>query len=74
MALDGGEDGYNFYRAIIRDWSSKIKQGGCLAFELGEGQASYVAELMEKAGYENIRTSTDLGGEQRAIIGTLLKK
>ena len=72
MALDGGDDGYDFYRAIVRDWSSKIKKGGCLAFELGEGQAEYVSNLMINAGFKNIRISTDLGGVQRAIIGTLL--
>lgn len=72
MALDGGADGYDFYRAIIRDWSSKIKKGGCLAFELGEGQAEYVSNLMINTGFKNIRISTDLGGVQRAIIGTLL--
>lgn len=69
MALDGGKDGYDFYRAIIKGWTSKLKSGGAMAFELGEAQAEYVGSLMEQSGYENIRTALDLGGTKRAIIG-----
>ena len=71
LALDGGKSGYDFYEAIIKHWSSKLRHGGALAFELGENQSDYVAELMRSQGFENIRTSLDLGGVQRAIIGTM---
>ena len=70
-ALDGGEDGLDFYRAIIRDWTPKLKKGGALVFELGEDQAETVGEMMIKHGFENIRTETDFGGGERAIIGFL---
>lgn len=70
-ALDGGIDGLDFYRTIITLWSCKLKKGGALALEIGENQADRVAELMREHGYENIKTSLDLGGVQRAIIGTL---
>jgi len=69
IALDGGKDGYDFYRAIVRDWSTKLKKGGALAFELGEEQADYVAELMKNEGYKNIKTALDISGIKRAIIG-----
>lgn len=72
LALDGGKSGYDFYEAIIKHWSAKLRHGGALAFELGENQSDYVAELMKSQGFENIRTSLDLGGVQRAIIGTML--
>lgn len=72
LALDGGKSGYDFYEAIVKHWSSKLRHGGALAFELGENQSDYVAELMKSQGFENIRTSLDLGGVQRAIIGTML--
>ncbi len=72
MALDGGISGYNFYESIIESWSKKLKKGGALAFELGEGQVAYVASLMKAKGFVNIRTELDLGGIQRAIIGTML--
>lgn len=71
LALDGGKSGYDFYEAIIKYWSSKIRHGGALAFELGENQSDYVTALMKSQGFENIRTSLDLGGVQRAIIGTM---
>ena len=73
-ALDGGSDGLVFYRNIVKDWSAKLKRGGALVFELGEGQADAVARMMKAAGFSNIKTALDLGGEQRAIIGTLLSK
>lgn len=74
LALDGGEDGYDFYRHIIRAWKSKLKDGGTLAFELGEGQYDTVAEMMKSEGFENIGGSLDLGGIQRSIYGTLRTK
>lgn len=69
MALDGGADGYDFYRAIVNLWTSKLKAGGALAFELGEGQSYTVANLMAEKGFTNIKTALDLGGTKRAIIG-----
>ena len=71
MALDGGEDGMDFYRAIIRDWSRKLKPGGALVFELGEGQAEQVGAWMKAQGFLDIRTAEDFGGCKRAIIGAL---
>ena len=53
--------------------SRQLKSGGALAFELGEGQAEAVSAMMEAAGFKNIRTETDFGGTQRAIIGTMLR-
>ncbi len=69
MALDGGEDGYDFYRAIIARWSRKLKPGGALVFELGEGQAAAVAQQMREKGFIRLRTAEDFGGCERAIIG-----
>ena len=73
MALDGGISGFDFYESIIENWSSKLKNGGAIAFELGENQSDYVAELMKRKGYTNIRTELDFGGVHRAIIGTMLQ-
>ncbi len=73
MALDGGSDGCDFYRFITANWKTKLKPGGLMAFELGENQFEYVKGLMLKNGFINIREKLDLGGIQRAIIGTLLK-
>lgn len=72
LALDGGEDGCDFYREIVSRWSRKLKKGGALAFELGEGQADTVKALMTEQGFSDFKISLDFGGVQRAIIGTLL--
>ena len=72
LALDGGEDGCDFYREIVNRWSRKLKKGGALAFELGEGQADAVKTLMAEQGFSDFKISLDFGGVQRAIIGTLL--
>ena len=71
MALDGGKDGYDFYRHIIRHWSSKLKKGGMMAFELGENQFDIVKELMTAEKFTNIGEKLDLGNIQRVIYGTL---
>lgn len=72
MALDGGESGLDFYRRIVPLWKSKLKSGGALAFELGEGQYDEVSKILAENGFIGITDSYDFGGIQRAIIGTLL--
>ncbi len=72
MALDGGKDGFDFYRHIISCWSSKLKYGGMLAFEIGENQFDTIKQLMIDYGYKNIGGDYDLGGVQRTIYGTLI--
>ncbi len=71
MALDGGSDGYDFYKTIIKHFSSKLKKGGAMAFELGENQADFVADLLKQQGFKDIKTALDLSDVKRAIIGTL---
>lgn len=74
MALDGGESGLDFYRRIVPLWKSKLKAGGALAFELGEGQYDEVSRILADNGFGGITESIDFVGIQRAIIGTLLQK
>lgn len=70
-ALDGGADGLKFYRGIIKDYTSKLKSGGMIAFEIGEGQFEDVKALMENAEVKNIDYKLDLGGIQRVVYGTV---
>lgn len=74
MALDGGESGLDFYRRIVPLWKTKLKPGGAIAFELGEGQYDEVSRILANNGFGGITESIDFGGVQRAIIGTLLQK
>lgn len=69
MALDGGPDGLDFYRAVIQSWEAALRPGGLLIFEVGIGQAEQVAWMMVKAGYENIRITRDTGGIDRVVEG-----
>lgn len=69
LALDGGEDGLDFYRGITELWQPALKPGGHLLYEVGIGQAEKVAWLLVKAGYENIRITRDTGGIDRVVEG-----
>ena len=68
-ALDGGEDGLLFYRAIADIWIPKIKTGGIVAVEIGEGQETAVARLFADAGVEQIQFEKDSGNIIRVVAG-----
>ena len=66
-ALDGGEDGLDFYRAILKNWHGVIRQGGELMFEVGEEQAERVKDLMRMAGLREARSVLDTRGVERVV-------
>jgi len=68
LALDGGNDGLDFYRAIVKNISSCLKKGGLLAFEVGMGQAEDVKALME-SDFDSIGFDRDLAGIERVVYG-----
>lgn len=74
MALDGGADGLDFYRAVAHSAPALLTAGGALMFEVGLGQHAQVREIMEKSGFRPVRTETDLAGIERVVWGTLGKK
>lgn len=67
LALDGGYDGYDFYHLILSLWTQKLKEGGCIAFEIGEGQYENIAKLLRQHGYKKIVGYPDIQGIIRAI-------
>lgn len=69
-ALDGGEDGLKFYRAIAARWNSALRLGGSLLFEVGIHQAPDVEMVLAQNGFENIRTTPDTAGIWRMVEGT----
>lgn len=71
MALDGGEDGLKFYRAIAAGWKSALRLGGTLIFEVGIGQAPAVEDILAQNGYEEIKTAMDTQGIWRVVEGTV---
>lgn len=68
-ALEGGEDGLDFYRKITAQSKKYIKENGILAYEVGHDQAKDVVEIMVNNGYTNIYTKKDLQGIDRVVIG-----
>lgn len=66
-ALDGGADGYDAYRDIIRDLNGRLSPTGVAVLELGQGQAIYVSELARESGFiASLRL--DLAEIPRAIV------
>lgn len=70
MALDGGEDGLVFYRAIASLWSRAVKEGGLLCMEFGEGQFGDVKRIIVRHSWGDIRSKRDFNNKIRAINGT----
>ena len=70
MALDGGEDGLDFYRAVCRNFAPALNKGGVLAFEVGLGQFEDVMAILTEAGYTNVQFRCDLAGIERVVWGT----
>ena len=69
MALYGGIDGLDFYRAIIQNWIQNLESGGLIAFEIGKGQHIDIAEMLSKAEIKNIFMKQDLSGLIRVVGG-----
>ena len=68
LALHGGEDGLDFYRAIIENFTSALVPGGYLCFEFGMGQEEAVCELLTEAGYEIQELRRDSADIMRAVL------
>lgn len=66
MALDGGADGYDFYRRIAQDAPAHLLPGGIVLLEVGWNQASTVAALMEAKDF-HVDVHKDLQGIDRMV-------
>lgn len=73
LALDGGEDGLDFYRRIIESAKAKLNKKGWLFFEVGKGQADEVTALMQANGYESVQAVKDYNKIERVIYGRVGK-
>ena len=70
-ALDGGENGMRFYKSIIKFWKSVLRPGGYLLFEVGEGQADEVKDMLLAGGFDFADTRKDTLGVDRVVFGRL---
>ena len=66
-ALDGGDDGLDFYRAIADNWLPSLRQGGMLMFEAGEEQAAEVKAIMRAHGMHDAVSVLDTRGVERVV-------
>ena len=69
IALDGGRDGLDFYRAISKNYKAMLARGGALMFEVGLGQWDSVKAIMKNYGYRSIQVKKDLEGIERVVWG-----
>lgn len=67
-ALAGGGDGYAAYRRLAPEMSRLLAPGGLAAFEVGEGQAGPVAELLRRQGLIRAEIVADLAGIERCVL------
>ncbi|HVE83578.1 MAG TPA: peptide chain release factor N(5)-glutamine methyltransferase [Myxococcales bacterium] len=69
MALDGGADGLDLLRRVVREAPPFLKPGGLLALEIGETQGEAVRALLTEAGYTQVSVEKDLERRDRHAFG-----
>lgn len=69
LALDGGEDGLDFYRRLPGLCLPLLAPGGVLLLEIGEDQGEAVAGLAAAAGFRQVEVRKDLSGLDRVVLG-----
>lgn len=74
LALHGGDDGLEFYRAIAANFKKALKPGGYMCFEFGMGQGDDVCAILEENGYTILERTRDYNDRERAVIARLRKE
>ena len=74
LALLGGADGLDFYRAITENYKDALKDGGYLCYEFGEDQGDSVCNILEKNGFTIIERAKDFNDRERAVIARYDRK
>lgn len=69
LALDGGADGLDAYRAILAGARKHLKRDGALLLEIGSDQLAAVKQLMVEAKLADITFERDLAGLDRMLVG-----
>ena len=74
MALFGGRDGLDFYRAIAKNFAAALKPGGYLCFEFGEYKGDDVCRILEENGYTILDRTRDYNDRERAVLAQYGRK
>lgn len=69
LALDGGEDGLDFYRRIVAESPAYLCGGGRLYLEIGCDQGDAVQELLLRQGFREVNVVQDYAGLDRVVCG-----
>ena len=70
LALDGGADGLDFYRNIIKYSPGLLRKGACLMMEFGDGQAAQIEALIRAQSlFSQVEIIKDLTGRERVFYG-----
>jgi release factor glutamine methyltransferase len=68
LALDGGDDGLDFYRRIAVEAAARLNGGGDVVLEIGAGQDSPVGALFEGPQWDKVEIQPDLAGILRVVM------
>ena len=71
LALDGGEDGLDLYRRILKEAGDHLHKGGLLAFEIGYDQGEALRRLFYQHDFTGVEIIKDLAGLDRVALGFL---
>lgn len=74
MALFGGTDGLDFYRAISKNFRELLKPGGFLCYEFGMGQGDAVCAILEENGFTVLERTLDFNERERAVLAQYGRK
>ena len=74
MALYGGRDGLDFYRAITERYKHILKPGGFLCYEFGMGQGDAVCAILEENGFQVLERTRDYNDRERAVLAQYGRK
>ncbi|MCI9198191.1 MAG: peptide chain release factor N(5)-glutamine methyltransferase [Lachnospiraceae bacterium] len=69
LALDGGADGLDLYRRLIRESLGYLLPGGVLLMEIGADQGGWIRTHMQEQGYRDVQVVKDLAGLDRVVLG-----
>jgi len=69
LALDGGPDGLNVFRALLLDAVMVLKPGGGVFFEIGDEQGPAMRDMLEEYGFMDVAIVKDYSGRDRFATG-----
>lgn len=68
LALDGGVDGLDVVRLVVKGAPAALRPGGSLVVEIGDGQGEAAAALATEAGLSGVEVRRDLAGRERVLL------